>query len=281
MRRQQFPLPVIALLLLLAGCGGTDPAVQPADHAYLHTTAGCTAREVRHSGADNFEYARGYRAHVRTPANFEARRHHPLLVVYAAAAQHAGASERFWRLTRAATARGYIVAYAGSKPLTLTSIKTLASLPAAIARQWCIDPDRTVVLGHSDGGTVAVAASFIDGVATRPAAVIASAAGFTGQDLRVQACPARTPYFVVQKRDDRLFPGYVRELGEWLAACNNCSGDMPASAAGCVPVSGCPDDGEVNFCEIAGGHRTWPDLNDEMLDWLGQQLVSPRAAMMP
>ena len=220
---------------------------------------------------DTFEFGLGFRANVRTPANYDATRQHPLLVVYAAAGQSAAASERFTGLTHAATSRGYIVAYASSRRMLIKNIKHMATLPTAIATDWCVDNERIFAVGHSDGGTTAVASAILPDIAQRPAAFIASAAGFGPDDLAELKCGDRArPAMFIQKSDDELFPDYIDHLARWFATCNACSTTAIPANNGCQTFNKCPTDAPVILCEVPGGHARWPDLNQTVLDFIAR-----------
>ncbi len=263
---------VLTATALLIGCSmANDPRLAPAEYSYpADAILVCTA-PPRTGGAgvsDGFEFANGFRANVRTPSNYRATYAHPLLVVYAAAGQSATDSERLVGLTREATARGYVVAYAGSRRLGLKSLRMMTTLPTAISAQWCIDQQRIYATGHSDGATTAVASVLLPGVALRPHALAASAAGFAASDLVDMQCPTPTPAMLIQKRDDTLFPDYVRQLARWWAKCNGCTTKLLPASGACSAFASCPVGAATIFCEVAGGHKAWPELNPTVLDFL-------------
>lgn len=262
-----------ALLVLLLACGEPPAGTEPAAHAYAspaRADAQCPSgpRTGAAGKSGDLELVPGTRVGVRAPTNYRADVAHPLLVVFAAATHDPQASERFTRLTTAATRRGFVVAYVGSRRLTARSIARLTRVPAAVAARWCIDPRRMVALGHSDGATLSVASVLLPDSAFRPAAIVASAAGFRRDDLADMACPAAIPAMFVQLRDDQLFPDYVRELAAWWAACDGCRAGVPAAAPGCSNYAGCRSGQPLTLCEADGAHSRWPGSNERMLDFL-------------
>ncbi|MGR8919865.1 MAG: hypothetical protein ACU85V_09610 [Gammaproteobacteria bacterium] len=270
--RRALRAPALALLTLAAGCSGGDPeALVLADYAYPETTPGACSPGSRDGAAgrtDDVEFGDGFRVNVRTPRNYRAGFQHPLLVVYPAAGQSARASESFVGITAAATRRGYVVAFAASRRMTERNVRTLATLPALLSARWCIDPARVHAVGHSDGATTAIASLLLPGIDARPAAVAASAAGFARDDLADMGCPVPRPVMLIQKRDDAHFPGYVRELADWLARCHGCDAALRVSGEDCAAYADCPAHARTVFCELPGGHARWPSINDRVLDFL-------------
>jgi polyhydroxybutyrate depolymerase len=209
----------------------------------------------------------GFRYTVKTPANYDAIRAHPLIVVYAPRGVNRTLSERFVGLTRRSTTTGFVIAYADSHQLTLRVIAELAEIPERIAERWCIDERRIHLTGHSDGGTVATAAALLGKMRLRPASIAPSAAGFRREDLSVYLCPPPTSVMVMQNRSDTLFPGYGRGAAEWWAACNGCDSSKPeVRQDGCIVYPRCKDGVATLFCEGEGAHRDWPRRNQAMLE---------------
>lgn len=202
---------------------------------------------------------------IRTPSNYDPNRTHPLLVVFAPAGMGPALSERFTGLTHAATAAGFVVAYAGSRGLTQRVIGDLAQVAPAVARSHCIDLDRLVYTGHSDGGTISSALAFLPEIAPRPAAIIPSAAGIRGEDLARESCPAPLPVMILHGDRDRLFPGFGREAANWWAQCNRCEAVPQTDGNGCLVWSGCGAGGETRYCSHPGRHLDWPDRNEDIV----------------
>ncbi|MES1994330.1 MAG: poly(3-hydroxybutyrate) depolymerase [Pseudomonadota bacterium] len=201
---------------------------------------------------------------VHTPKNYDPRRLHPLLVVFAPAGLGPTLNERFTGLTHEATAAGFVVAYAGSRGLTQRVIRDLAQVAPAVAHTYCIDLDRLVYTGHSDGGTISSALAFLSDIAPRPTAIIPSAAGIRGEDLARESCPAPLPVMILHGDRDRLFPGFGREAARWWAQCNQCE-STPHEENSCLVWSGCREGGETRYCAHPGSHLDWPDRAREIV----------------
>jgi polyhydroxybutyrate depolymerase len=202
---------------------------------------------------------------VRAPANYDLRRAHPLLVVFAPAGIGPALSEHFTGLTHEATAAGFVVAYAGSRGLTQRVIRDLAQVAPTVAQRYCIDLERLVYTGHSDGGTISSALAFLPDIAPRPAAIIPSAAGIRGEDLARESCPAPLAVMVLHGDRDRLFPGFGREAARWWAQCNRCEGAPREEPEGCLVWPECGADGETRYCGHPGRHLDWPDRNKDIV----------------
>jgi polyhydroxybutyrate depolymerase len=260
----------------LAACAPPAPELGSADYPALDLPQRCTAAEKPGAaGGDN----RVLTSHeipfsVRTPSNYDASRAHPLLVLFAPGGKHRYASERFYGLTRAATGAGFIVAYPDHLKLSLRAFEELGQVPALVARDWCIDPQRVYFAGHSDGGTTSAAVTFLARSVLPPRAIVVSGAGIRRQDLEQHACPAPVAVMVVHSREDALFPppAFGRDAAGWWAACSHCG--EPAAlgdAAGCVRFRGCASGAEVHYCETTGPHATWQVSDGMLLEFLGPQ----------
>ena len=235
------------------------------------SVTGCVLDERQgRGGVTNGEYTEsGIDFSVRTPANYDSTRSHPLLMVYAPAWSSRFRSERFTDLTFEATEAGFVVAYADARRLSLDVVPELGTIPQLIAKKWCIDEKRIYLTGHSDGGTVALALALLDETRQMPAAIALSAAGFTKADLDRFSCPDALPALILHSADDRLFPGFGAEIASWLAACNGCqehAGEKDENE--CIAYSGCKAGGHTVYCEGTGSHIEWPSLNTALLSFL-------------
>jgi polyhydroxybutyrate depolymerase len=233
------------------------------------------ARPGPSGGSPREETPGGTRYLVKTPANYDATRAHPLIVVFAPHGTNRLLSERFVGLTRRATREGFVIAYADSRPLDSEAIEDLGRIPALVAGRWCIDERRVFYTGHSDGGTVATAVTVL-GKATRPAAIAPSAAGFRGPDLATYACPPPVAVMVQHGRNDALFPGFGRGAAAWWAACNACRGEPEPRADGCLVYPGCRAGGATLYCESEDRHVDWPRRNGRVLEFFESAASAPR-----
>ena len=139
----------------------------------------------------------GIRYMVKTPVNYDATIAHPLLMVYAPGGRNRYESEEYMYLTQEATAAGFIVAYADHRTMTPKTIEELAEIPGLIEKTWCIDKKRIFLTGHSDGGTTAMGIAFLNGTKHIPAAIVPSAVGIRGEDLKEYHCPNPLPVMVM------------------------------------------------------------------------------------
>ncbi|MBH0194003.1 MAG: poly(3-hydroxybutyrate) depolymerase [Nitrospira sp.] len=262
----------ISLSFLVTAC--TENSAPPQLETYAYSSAPVSARcetgtRIGRAGASDGEAsADGLRYQVRTPSNYDVSIAHPLLIVYAAAGQSGLASERMTGLTPTATASGFVIVYADHRPLGIPAIEQLGTISGLVAKKWCIDEKRVFVTGHSDGGTASLALAVFDKTKKIPAAIAPSAAGWRGKDLEAYQCPAPIPVMVMHGANDSLFPGWGAQTAAWWAACNGCDGAKTKKVdGGCVAYQGCASGGVTLYCEGAGSHRDWPNLNRVMIEF--------------
>jgi polyhydroxybutyrate depolymerase len=276
----------IALVCAVAGCGGKPVELGAADYATLGFAHACSPG-TKSGGAglvDNLLSTRGVRFNVRTPSNYDPGLAHPLLVVYAPAGRHRFASEEFAGLTREATARGFIVVYPDHRRLAMTSFDELGEVPGAVAGRWCVDTRRIYAVGHSDGGTTSEAIVFLGKTELPMAGLAASGAGIRGEDLKSYSCPSPRPAMIIHSRDDLLFPlpAYGRQAADWWAQCNRCGALLADPRGdGCVEYRECSAGAETLYCEIAGPHARWPDMNPTLLGFLAKTRPAAPKREMP
>ena len=221
------------------------------------------------AGASNDEKTpAGIRYMVKTPVNYNSTIAHPLLMVYAPGGRNRYESEEYMYLTQAATAAGFIVAYADHRAMSPDTIEKLAEIPGLIEKKWCIDHTRIFLTGHSDGGTAAMAIAFINDTKHIPSAIAPSAMGIRGEDLKVYQCPNPLPVMIMHSSQDTHFPGYGKEAIQWWAACNGCDATPPVKDAdGCVTYNGCKNNVTTRYCEGTGSHTTWPGNNKAIIEF--------------
>ncbi|MBE9539298.1 MAG: hypothetical protein IMF06_09470 [Proteobacteria bacterium] len=266
---------LIALTLLCASCDSGDPLdLESAIYTYPESPVGallCEAGTL--SGAagiiDDIEASNGLGYSLRTPRNYDAGKGHPLIVVFAPAGRNGLATERFVRLTRQATAEGFLIAYLDSEKLSPELIVQMAEIPAEIARHWCVDTERVYLTGHSDGGTISTAMAFLPESQGTAAAIAPSAAGMNKQVFAETDCPsAPLPTMVIHNKEDHLFPGWGEQAAQWWAACNQCELESAIqNSYGCTEYDNCSKGVRTMYCEQPGGHSRWPALNAEILDF--------------
>ncbi len=262
---------------LLTGCGMElydESTTKPSSFTYKEQPAQCDSKALTGKAGviDGVKSSNQLLYNLRTPSNYNAAYTHPLLVVFSPAGTSAKKNERFTGLTHKATAAGFVIAYIDRVQLSLETLEQLGKIPEEIANQWCIDKQRIYYTGHSDGGTVTTALSFMEHSRGVAAAIAPSAAGMTGKDLSEQSCPPPLSVMVMHNSDDSHFPGYGKEASKWWAACNQCeSTTQPSPIKDCIEYQNCSDGVRTLYCEKPGSHSAWPHLNDDMLGFLKAQ----------
>lgn len=232
-------------------------------------------------GATNGETTTaGVKYNVRTPDNYDPKKGHPLIVVYAAAGGTADNMEPFTGLTPYAKAGGYVIAYVNHvSPNASSYVDDIATVPTLVAKRWCIDTSRVYLTGHSDGATVIYVMMARGKWAIVPAAIAPSAAGMNTSSFTQVPCFKRPlPVIVLHSTGDTLFPAatFGRAARDWWVKCNKCSTAAGKPLAdGCLPYGGCSATVEVQYCEGAAAHGYWPQLNKSMMAFFGRFRASP------
>ena len=294
----RFYLPLAVIVLVIGGLFLGLPIWLAATHLYWGTaltpsayvysgTAPASCPAGPRAGPPDAEDLRtpgGVPIRVRVPQNYDPRRPHPLLVVFAPAGLGPALNERFTGLTHEATAAGFIIAYAGSRGLTQQTIRDLGRVPDRVAGLYCVDLGRLVYTGHSDGGTVSSALAFLPDLPRHPLAIIPSAAGIRGTDLAQQSCPEPLAVMVLHGERDRLFPGYGREAAQWWAVCNADVTEPKAMPDGCLHWQGSTTTAQITrYCPHRGGHLDWPARNQALVAFAREatDAVRRKAATSP
>ncbi len=265
----------VAILLVLASCSdGSQPSEGTLAATFSYPPAvrrdDCDKKPGAAGASNGLSSPEGFQYNVRTPANLDPHYAHPLLMVYAPAGYSARQSEALTRLTTEATRRGFIVAYVGSRPLSLQTLIGLARIPKQVAASWCVDPNRVYATGHSDGGTVSIALALLKETKGTVAAIAPSAAGFSGKDLESFHCPAAIPVMIMHGKRDAHFPGWGKEAAQWWARCNACDLARPLVPGedGCFSFGGCAPTGQTVYCEGSWSHDDWPPLTNRIVQFL-------------
>ena len=268
---------VLLSALLLTGCALPESELSNASYPEDVTPACAPGARAGATGkTDELLTERGIRYSVRTPLNYDNRIAHPLMMVFSPGDRSGLGTEWFTGLTTEATRQGFVVVYADNRPRRLPAmnrplakewILELGTVPALVASQWCIDPDRVFLTGHSNGGTISTALALLEESPLTPAAIAPSAAGFRGEDLTPFACPAPLPVLVMHSRNDKLFPGYGAETIQWWKQCNQCSDNAQALGAGCTAFPECKNNVSTVYCEGERRHTVWPERNDRIISF--------------
>lgn len=274
-RQAPFPhhlISCISLFFLVTACteSGTPPPLEAYVYPNTPAVTRCEAgmRPGLAGATDGKVSADGIRYMVRTPSNYDPTIAHPLLIVYAPAGMSRWASERFTGFTTLATGAGFLVVYADHRPLNVSTVEQLGVIPDLVGREWCIDQKRVFATGHSDGGTASLALAVLEKTKKIPTAIAPSAAGWTGKDLELFQCREPLPVMIMHGKQDRLFPGWGAEASAWWARCNHCELSKTKSVeGGCLAYQGCASGGATLYCEGAGSHRDWANLNHVILEF--------------
>lgn len=265
------------LTVLLAGYGlrvvftSTPPeAAAAGPNAGIAAACGPGSRTGHADRDDSVRTSDGLRVLVRTPSDYDPTRAYPLLVVYPPAGSDRRQSERFYGLTTEATRRGFIVSYSNHLPLSRAAVSSQAKVPATVAALFCVDADAIAYLGHSDGGAMAEGIpAFAPASGAPPAAIVASVAGITRDDLGATKCSPVPSILIVHSRKDRHFPDFGRSAATYWGSCASCApADLETLSYGCRDFSGCAEGRRVTYCETSEPHKRWPGLNSYMLDFI-------------
>jgi len=222
------------------------------------------------AGAEGLLTAGGIEYNVRVPADYEPTRAHPLLVVFSPHATNDSPAdlEVFTGLGPDATARGYVVAFAGwFDPVPTVNQQDANTLRVNVAATWCIDEARVYYAGHSDGGSMSTVLPLMYGAPV--AAIAPSAAGIDVPSCNGLGCDGAVPTMVIHSVDDAIFPVPSHGIGaaDHWAGCFGCGGQGAPLPDGCVPYTDCAEGSEVLYCAMMGEHYAWYGLNESMLDF--------------
>lgn len=239
----------------------------------------CEPQRSGESGRTASRTAAGIAFEVVTPRNYRAARAYPLLVVYAPAGLSPGLSERFAGITHAATASGFIVAFAESVTMSLAGVARLAEVPDAVAARWCVDPHRIYATGHSDGGTVATALAILPATRGRLTAIAVSGAGWRADDFAAHECPPPIPVMIAHGAADTHFPEYGRDAARWWWSCNRCEDALPDRVGGCVTGRSCA--AATTYCESDRSHWRWAADPAGVVGFLAAQSGAPATGDSP
>lgn len=263
----------LAGILIACGETGVGSYSQPAPYAYpsnepLECVPG--SRPGRAGIVDDLATPRGIKYTVRTPANYQPGRAHPLLVIYAPASSNRFSTERLTGITAPATRAGLILAYADHKRPSPTVINEYVLIPQLIQKAWCIDPARIFLAGHSDGATIATAIALRSDLPYRIAALAPSAGGARLADLKDNyACPQPLGVMLMHSSKDRHFPGFGKDLMPWWVNCNRCDPNpVPSVYPGCSVFPHCAEGVTTLYCAGNGSHGQWPPINDNLIRFL-------------
>jgi polyhydroxybutyrate depolymerase len=262
---------VIGAIILLHDVLSPIPGVSAGP---VPTMTGQDCHEVEAPGSLDSGFAvegpDGLLIRVRVPANYDARRAYPLLVVYPPAGFDRFAAERYYGVTEKATQRGWIVAFSDARPLSMHTTQVQAHVADVVARSFCIARGHIAYFGHSDGGALAEGILSLVPPLSRPRAIFASAAGITRSDLETYGCIARVSVMIAHNHLDDRFPGFGRGAASYWAACGRCrafdAAEVPTDT--CQRFSDCANDIKVTYCEVSTPHKKFPPIVLQALEFL-------------
>jgi polyhydroxybutyrate depolymerase len=240
------------------------PAASPAGP---QSAGVCAAPAPGPAGRSETSTPLGLGVTVITPTDYRADLRYGLLVLFPPAGFAPSAAERFYDVTAAATAAGFVVALSAPLPLSAAAVRRQSEVAATVAARWCIDTRRVVFAGHSDGGALAqgvVLRGVAEGI--QPAAIVSSGAGIRAEDLSRETCPAPLSVSILHSRGDEHFPDYGEGAARWWASCFSCE-PLPAATGAdtCRVASRCAPGARVEFCAGTESHATRPPRFAERL----------------
>lgn len=210
----------------------------------------------------------GLRYSVVAPSNYQTDQAHGLLMMYPPAGFSDDMAERYYQLTRQANEAGYVVAFSAAIPLSGKALRLQSEVVPQVMSQWCIDPDRVVLAGHSDGGSLSTGLTVRALMpSVKPSHIVVSAAGITAEDLQEEHCPAPLHVTVLHNPKDDLFPGYGEGAVKWWGRCMQCGEPVQTEATGCV-VRSCTQGKVLRHCVTSEPHVRLPAVAAHLFEWL-------------
>ena len=270
-QRGQRVLAVLALLglLYLLAQSWFKPPLPEAAASLKDMPPGCASPLSGQAGRHtDLTTPSGLKFSVVAPSNYQANKQHGLLMMYPPAGFSNDLAERYYQLTRQANEAGYVVVYSAAIPLSGRALRLQSEVVPQVMSQWCINPDRVVFAGHSDGGSLSTGLTVRQlPAAVRPARIVVSAAGITSQDLAEEACPAPLHVSVLHNPKDDLFPGFGEGAATWWGQCMQCSEVVQTEANGCQ-LRSCAEGKTLRFCVTSEPHVKFPAVAQQMFQWL-------------
>ncbi|RZO86422.1 MAG: hypothetical protein EVA65_05740 [Oceanococcus sp.] len=207
---------------------------------------------------------------VRVPDNYVADRPWPLAVVLPPAGLSAALVERHAGLTATLTSSGFVVAFVGaSGRFSMATLHRYRMLLERIALDFCVDPNRVLWLGHSNGATASLALALGTVGAVNGDGLVLSGVGWDTHAFEDKSCPKPLDVLVMHGAKDKHFPNYGRDTANWLAMCNGCAVEPWLGPAGCLNWSNC--EATTRYCESSQGHWPWAGSSDQLIRWLRQR----------
>jgi len=209
----------------------------------------------------------GLRYSVIAPSNYEPTHRYGLLMMFPPAGFSNETSERYYKLTEQAHRQGYVVVFSSAVPLSSRALRMQTEVVPAVTATWCIDEQRVVLAGHSDGGSVTTGLTVRSSVLPTPRNIVVSAAGITAEDLQQEPCPRPLNVTVLHSPKDDLFPGYGAGTVKWWAQCMQCTEEVHTEVSGCQ-VQRCGQGNVLRYCVTTESHVKWPAVTEHFFEWI-------------
>lgn len=203
---------------------------------------------------------------VVTPSNYESTKQHGLLMMYPPAGFSNAGAERYYQLTTQANSQGYVVVYSAAIPLSDRALRLQSEVVPQVLATWCIDPQRVVSAGHSDGGSLTTGLTVRSMVMPEPQNIVVSAAGITLEDLQLEQCPAPLNVTVLHSPKDNLFPDYGAGAVKWWGQCMQC--EVPLQESSGCEVRRCAQGKVLRHCVTPEPHVKFPAVAARMFEWI-------------
>ena len=226
--------------------------------------AGMTGTAGRHM---DLHTPSGLRYSVIAPSNYEPTHRYGLLMMFPPAGFSNETSERYYKLTEQAHRQGYVVVFSSAVPLSSRALRMQTEVVPAVTATWCIDEQRVVLAGHSDGGSVTTGLTVRSSVLPTPRNIVVSAAGITAEDLQQEPCPRPLNVTVLHSPKDDLFPGYGAGTVKWWAQCMQCTEEVHTEVSGCQ-VQRCGQGNVLRYCVTTESHVKWPAVTEHFFEWI-------------
>lgn len=251
------------IVAYLNGAFDQTPPTSETEYSTLASDATCPARTFPTPIVDriNEELSNGWRVSIRPPRNYDPQKRHPLLLVFAPAGYGRSASERYYNMNAEATRRGFVVAYVDARPLNLSVSAALSKVADELVAKWCIDREKIVYAGHSDGATSAYGIALRHPEAFQPKLMVLSGGGISGADLKSEKCPKTRSALIIHGSRDTHFPRFGAEAAEWWSKCLACEG-LSEPQGICRTAVGCASGSSLMYCEPDQEHIDPPQLSD-------------------
>ena len=217
---------------------------------------------------DSLKTPNGLRYSVVAPSNYVSNKRHGLLMMFPPAGFDHEMAEHYYQLTTQANSQGYVVVYSASIPLSARALRLQNEVVPQVLASWCIDPQRIVYAGHSDGGTLSTGLTVrAQAQEPAPSSIVASAAGITQEDLQQEPCPAPLNVTVLHNPKDNLFPGFGEGAVKWWGQCMQCAEPAQTESTGCT-VRQCSQGKVLRHCVTPEPHVKFPAVASHLLEWL-------------